>query len=73
MPTNGEKVFTVSKLIKLTEEQHARAQRLAHRYGGSVNEVLRAGIDALEREHKRTLGASDDDDEDDGRAHEDTT
>ncbi len=54
MPTNGPKVFTVRKLLTFTPEQEQRAQRLAHKYGGSFNEVVRAGIAALEREHKRT-------------------
>lgn len=56
MPVNGPKVFTVRKLVTLTPEQHIRAQRLAHKYNGSVNEVLREGIGALEREHTRAMG-----------------
>lgn len=42
---------TVRRLVKLTPSEDLRAQALAKIYGSPVVDVLRAGIDALEREH----------------------
>lgn len=55
--------LTLKKLIWWSEDDLNRALRLAHRYGGSVSEVLRAGIRALEREHMREVRRGEDDDE----------
>lgn len=55
MPVNGPKEYPIRFQIFWNDDLKRRAQRLAHRYGGSVAEVLRAGIAALEREHKSAL------------------
>ncbi len=56
MPTNGPKVYTVRKLCTFTEDQRDTIARLAKKYGGSEREVVRAGIAALVREHRRATG-----------------
>lgn len=49
------KRLTERKLLLMTKDEMERALKLSTKYGGSVSEVLRAGIAALEREHARTL------------------
>lgn len=38
--------------VRLTEDERERARKLADLYGGTVADVMRAGIDALEREQR---------------------
>lgn len=50
---------TITRLVRLTPAEDARARELARAYRCSVVEVLRAGLGAFGREHirvKRDLG-----------------
>lgn len=42
---------TVTQPVRLTDAERARADKLVKLYGGTISDVLRAGIGALEREH----------------------
>lgn len=48
---------TVSRLVRLTVEEDARARVLAKAYGCGVAEILRAGLAAFAREHKEVPSA----------------
>lgn len=50
---------SVSQLVRLTADERARADRLVALYGGTLSDVLRAGIGALEREHAETDDAGE--------------
>lgn len=62
---NGDDaVYTLRKTFFWSADDKHRAEVLAYRYNGSVSEVLRAGIRALEREHARIAGFPGDDEDD---------
>lgn len=44
---------TRTQPVRLTDDERARCERLVGLYGGTISDVLRAGIPALEREHAR--------------------